>query len=54
MRRIRLILRPEIGGYSNQSIVPRNIICPSCQAEVKEKDIIEKRGSLGCVRCLKI
>jgi endogenous inhibitor of DNA gyrase (YacG/DUF329 family) len=31
-----------------------NVQCPSCQAEVKNFEIIEKRGNLGCVRCLKI
>lgn len=31
-----------------------NVQCPSCQTEVKNFEIIEKKGNLGCVRCLKI
>ena len=27
------------------------IICPSCNSEVGFADIIERRGSIGCVYC---
>jgi hypothetical protein len=29
------------------------IVCPSCNAEVGFNEIIEKKGAIGCVNCVK-
>lgn len=28
-------------------------ICPACNAEVSIKDIIERDGRIGCIKCVK-
>lgn len=46
-----------IRGIRNYEFAPPpetvSIICPSCQAEVTTREIIEKRGRLGCINCIK-
>lgn len=32
---------------------PVTVICPSCQTEIETKELIEKKGMIGCVNCLK-
>lgn len=29
------------------------IVCPSCESEVGFNEIIEKKGNIGCVNCIK-
>lgn len=32
---------------------PVAFICPACSSEVSIKEIIERNGRIGCVKCLK-
>lgn len=29
------------------------IICPACSSEVETKEIVEKKGRIGCINCLR-
>lgn len=46
-----------IRGIRNYDFSPPpeavSIICPSCQAEVTTKEIIEKKGHVGCINCIR-
>ena len=46
-----------IRGIRNYDFSPPSeavsIICPSCQAEVTTKEIIERGGRVGCINCIK-
>lgn len=46
-----------IKGIRNYDFSPKSspvsVICPSCQAEIETKELMEKKGMVGCVNCLK-
>jgi hypothetical protein len=46
-----------VSGIRNYDFYPKSnpvsVICPCCQNEVGTTEILEKKGVVGCINCLK-